>query len=97
MGIATHLTANDRTSESGAAHRTYRLDPPLDGSEYVVVSAVVALYSGPETYIFPADETGHITGYGELDGSYRGGLSHETALRDAGYDQIVEKPVVVQS
>lgn len=65
--------------------RVYHLSEPLDGAEYVVVSAVVVPYSGPETYIFPADENGEIVDYGELDGSYRGGLDHELALAQAGY------------
>lgn len=44
--------------------RVYHLSEPLDGAEYVVVSAVVVPYSGPETYIFPADENGEIVDYG---------------------------------
>ena len=86
------------TSPSGATQRLYRLDPPINGNdwdgdakgpfEYVVVSAVMATFSGPETYIFPADAEGNITDFGELDGSYRGGMSHEKALRDAGYTDI---------
>ena len=66
--------------------RLYKLDPPLDGSvAYVVVSATVAMFSGPETYIFPADSDGEITDWGELEGSYRGGLDHAEALANAGY------------
>lgn len=63
----------------------YRLNPPMDGNEFVVVSATVAMFSGPETCIFPADETGEITNYSEQDGSYKGGLSHAEARRGAGY------------
>ena len=29
-------------------------------TNYVIVSAVNALFSGPETYIFPSDERGNI-------------------------------------
>ena len=76
------------------------LDPPLareawseedqpPSYEHVVVSATVASYSGPETYIFGADEAGEVAAWGELPGSYRGGLDHEEALRGAGYDHIV--------
>jgi hypothetical protein len=43
------------------------------------------MLSGPETYIFPSDETGKVIDWGELDGSYRGGLSHEKAIEDAGF------------
>lgn len=71
-------------SFNGAA-RLYHLSEPLDGHEFVVVSAVVA-YSGPETYIFPADESGKVTGWCELHGSFRGELDHESALEGAGYE-----------
>lgn len=70
--------------------RLYRLDPPMpteeQPTEFVVVSATVAPFTGPETYIFPADEDGDITDWGELDGSYRGGLDHTEALTRAGYE-----------
>jgi hypothetical protein len=65
--------------------RLYKVTPPLDGHEHVAVSAVVA-YSGPETYIFPADADGKVLSWGELDGSFRGDLDHEAALRLAGYE-----------
>jgi hypothetical protein len=80
--------------------RLYRLDPPLSidngwdedtkgcVAEYVVVSATHAMFSGPETYIFPADADGNVTNWGELAGSYRGGLDHEAALSGAGYEAV---------
>jgi hypothetical protein len=68
-------------SPSGADQRLYRLE---DGT-HIVVSAAVDPYSGPETYIFPADERGEITGFAELDGSFRGALDHEQALNNAGH------------
>jgi len=66
----------------------YRLDPPLDGHAYVVVSATYALFGSPpglQTYIFPSDADGQVTNWGELDGSYEGDLDHEKALHRAGY------------
>jgi len=89
--------------QSRGAQRLYELDPPLaeepwDDDQpvkhhrYVVVSAVVA-YSGPETYIFPADEEGAITDWGELEGSFRGALNHEAALQGAGYDVVEAEDV----
>lgn len=80
---ATLVKSNLRDFRGSA--NLYRLDPPLSESEYVVVSASVVPYSGPETYIFPATEGGEIADGGELDGSYRGGLDHELALLNAGY------------
>lgn len=84
-----------------------RLDPPLRSDEwddtarlhpYVAVSAVVAPFTGPETYIFPAraDAVARrskvidklVTDSGELDGSFRGGLDPDEALRRAGYEVL---------
>lgn len=44
------------------------------------------MFSGPETYIFPADKTGEIVNWSELDGSFKGGLDHEQALVNAGFE-----------
>lgn len=74
----------------------YRLSHPVRHgddrtlTEFVIVSAVVALYSGPETFIFAADKDGEVLSWTELDGSYRGGLSHEIALEGAGYSVAKE-------
>jgi hypothetical protein len=78
--------------------KLYKLLPPLveteyDGKtvethEFVVVSAVNAMFSGPETYIFPANEDGTVKNYGELEGSFHGELDHAEALRGAGYEVV---------
>ena len=75
----------------------YRCDPPMadddgDAVEHVVVSATVVPYvGGVETYIFPADTEGNVTDWGELAGSYKGGMDHSAALRNAGYDIMDEE------
>lgn len=57
-------------------------------TSYVVTSAAVVPWGGPETYIFPANEEGEILGWSELPGSYRGGLDHEEAIKNVGsYDK----------
>lgn len=70
--------------------RVYELDPPmLEETRYVIVSAVDAMFTGPETYIFPAEKTGDVFDVAdmlELDGSFRGALDHEQALANAGYE-----------
>lgn len=78
--------------------RLYHCTPPMPGWEpwgkdgqqqhwdYVVVSAANVPFSGPETYIFGADSSGEIVDWTELDGSFKGGLDHEQALRNAGYE-----------
>ncbi len=82
--------------------RLYKLDPPMSyegwddetdknattTTEWVVVSATVAPYSGAETYIFPSNAEGEITSWGELDGSFRGALDHAEALANADYKVV---------
>jgi hypothetical protein len=63
----------------------YELSEPLDGHEYVVVSASEVPMSGPETYIFGADENGEIIDWAELPGSTPGIMCHNSALKNAGY------------
>lgn len=83
----------------------YQLEPPMGDLmhqyEYVIVSATdmshvnahlrnAALHQPPETFIFPANSEGEVETFNELDGSYRGGLSHEQALSNAGYCVVKE-------
>jgi hypothetical protein len=78
--------------------RLYRVDPPIAHSydfeketytahaDFIVSSAVNAYCDGPETYLFAADENGKILDWSELEGSFRGGLDCDKAIRDAGYE-----------
>lgn len=77
----------------------FRLNPPLSDEpydedvipthyEYVIVSGVDALFTGPETYIFPADSNGDAVSMLELPGSFRGAIDQEQALHGAGYEII---------
>jgi len=78
-----------------ADQQLYRLSTPMKyggysgefyETEYVMVSAVVAMDTQlPETYIFPATETGRILSYLDLPGGFRGELNHRKALENAGY------------
>ncbi|MCD5310901.1 hypothetical protein [Kineosporia babensis] len=74
----------------GQVKKLYRLDPPIEAAgskrRYVIVSGVNVPFSGDETYIFPADESGKIVDFTELDGSFRGAIDHERALAGAGYE-----------
>jgi len=77
---------------SGAAN-LYRLSRPLKdydgkGHRFVIVSAKDVMFSGPETYIFPATEDGEIVDWMEMPGSFRGSLDHNQALRNAGYEVV---------
>lgn len=83
----------------------FRVEPPIDGHSYVVVSAVNhtehPIYSLTpsgcpfitatcgETYIFPADVSG-ITGWGELSGSLHGVCNVEVTLQLMGYEIVIE-------
>lgn len=71
--------------------RLYRLDPPMQTEDYgsvghVIVSAVNAMPSGPETFIFPATPDGKAIAMAELPGSYIGGMDHQAALRMSDYE-----------
>lgn len=70
--------------------RLYRLtgygDDDRGTAEFVIVSAANVMFSGPETYIFPANDEGEVTDWREQEGSFRGGLDHTAALRGAGYE-----------
>lgn len=79
--------------------RANRVDPPMSSYswdedeetqkfEFVIVSAADVIFSGPETYIFGADAEGKVLDWGELDGSFKGALDHEQALRRAGYEVV---------
>jgi len=81
-GVATWVKRLDRFNGHAAL---YKLDPPFDGHEFVVVSDVDVMFSGPETYIFPATASGEVTDWIELAGSFRGGRDHARALSGAGY------------
>ena len=58
-------------SEAGARQVLYRFDPPLEGHEHVVVSAVDSCWAH-ETYLFGADAEGAVRDFLELHGSQRG-------------------------
>ena len=100
MRTATLIKA-DLPRFTGAAS-LYRLDPPLvdydekTAAEYVIVSAAVVMFTGPETYIFAATPEGEVESWGEMKGSMRGTLDHADALREAGYE-IVTGPEGVAS
>jgi hypothetical protein len=65
----------------------YKLDPPLDGHVYVVASGVDAMFSGPETLIFPANKNGDVVDWGEIGGS-RGFMNPNAAIQDEGYEIV---------
>lgn len=81
------LSAEQSASYNGVVG-LFRLSEPLEGHDVVIMSSVVAPYSGPETMIFGASEDGEVVSWSELPGSSRGNVSHETALRRAGYEVV---------
>jgi hypothetical protein len=50
------------------------------GEKFFVVSSVHAMFTGFETLVFPADESGEITNWSEVAGGR--GLSREAAIAD---------------
>lgn len=75
--------------------RLYKLSEPvmyayykygdLPKTNYIIISAV-EVNGIPETYIFPANEEGTIVAWDELEGSFRGELNHEKALKNLGFE-----------
>jgi hypothetical protein len=108
VGTAYELPIHPRQAASARGEqRFFYLDPPLkdedygfsDGAEHqwVIVSAVTTpsrYGGGPETFIFPADASGQLTSYGNLPGSYQGGLDHLKALALAGYEDVFDGTTV---
>ena len=70
----------------------YHADEVMRTTNYVIVSAVHDHLIN-ETFIFPADESGSVIDWGELDGSLKGTTSHRKALEGAGYKLVVSSPV----
>jgi len=71
--------------------KLYSVNPPVkdyEGNEYnyVVSSGTNVMFSGPETYVFPADENGNVLDWGELDGSFKGSIDCEQAIINMGYE-----------
>ncbi len=60
--------------------------PRINGHKWIITSAKDIPFTGPETYMFGADENGHIVEWDELEGSYRGGLEHRICFQNIGYN-----------
>jgi hypothetical protein len=67
--------------------KLYKMNPAYEGHDFVRASAANVPYSGDEVYLFPSDEKGNISDFGELDGSYRGGLDFSKVIKDIGYEE----------
>lgn len=63
------------TSPTGASQCLVR-----KGDQFFVVSSVSAMYTGFETLVFPADENGEVTNWGEVAGGR--GMSRSEAIAD---------------
>lgn len=88
--VVRDLSGPVRPGRRTTSQRLYRCDPGGPLPQYVVASAAAGPRSGPETYVFAADENGVITEWDLLTGSARGDLDHDAAIRRAGYE--VEVP-----
>lgn len=72
----------------------YRLSDPVPfgwnsdvskTTDHVVISGADVPYSGPETYIFPANSDGEVIDWLEMEGSFRGEIDHARAIAEAGW------------
>lgn len=92
MNMEARLIKTIPNKTHGGEMRLYKVKPLVEfrgeTTDHLMVSAIpLAFDTGrPETYIFPANSAGEIISWGELEGSFRGGMDHEKALRDAGYE-----------
>lgn len=98
MKTATYIkdlerfTGEAKLYELSEEIKLYDWNDKLKGTtKFVVVSATNVLFSGFETYIFPANEDGNVTDWGELSGSYRGGLDHDVALNGLGFKPVYKE------
>ena len=77
----------DLNGREGIDQRLWRLSSPIhDGDlhdlQFIVTSASILTYRNePETYVFGAWADGKIRDWLELEGSFRGALDHDRALR----------------
>ncbi len=84
VGTAWEDKTRRHSNRSGANHRHYRVDPPIQGYEYVVTSAIGG--TSPETILFPSSADDCITSdsYGkDIATVYE--IDHELALATQGY------------
>lgn len=72
-------------SEPVEYNKNYETGEYQEKTSYVIVSSANVIFTGAETYIFPANKKGKVLDWEELSGSYRGGLNHNEALENAGY------------
>jgi hypothetical protein len=54
----------------------------------IVVSATSTPNHGEQTYIFPADKKGTVLSWTQHEGSLKGVMDHDAALKNAGYEAI---------
>ena len=85
----------------GLSQSIYKLEPPLkyeeftggdwseQETEYILISS--SSMCGMETYIFPADRSGVVTDWGELNGSVKGYVQAEDILESIGYTLVEHK------
>ena len=71
----------------------YRVNPPIRGWEddesySLVVLSTSEAFGHLETLVFPADENGQVTYWGELPSSRRNVASHQQILENAGYTVV---------
>lgn len=92
MKTATNLQEHDHITSDQEA-KVFKMDPPLEGHNYVLLSKVNRYVFELdekiiETYIFPCNEKGEVLSWLELQGSKKGVHSIDSILEDLGYTPI---------
>lgn len=75
-----------KVDPSAAYDRDWDTDEYREESGFVVSSAADVMFSGRETYLFPADSEGNVFHWCELHGSFRGAMDCDAAIKNAGYE-----------
>lgn len=79
-----------RLCDWGSEAYLWQMSPSFGGRKFVITSATMVQYSGPECYMFPATADGEETSMAELWPSRRGTLDHLEIIRAAGYVPVEE-------
>jgi hypothetical protein len=65
---------------------------PGKKTDFVIVTAINGVITGPETHIYPARFDGSVLDWAEMPGSFQGGMDCEEAIRRAGWQVANETP-----
>jgi hypothetical protein len=81
----TAVLVSNRLSGFRRHAALYRVTPPMQGHQFVVVAWAHEMSTGPKTNVFGADANGKVVDWTPLPGSMSGDHNHTEVLAKAGY------------